>query len=498
MTVVAVAAPHPAAVEAAESAVAAGGGAIDAALAAAVALTVVYPHQCSAGGDLVALVHHPDGRVQAVLSIGAAAAAVDVVALRAAGDRMPGQGPHCVTVPGVVAGWEALVRLGGSSALLTRALTHAAGLAADGVPVSAGLARALADRKDAIHTDPGLRAVFAPGGELLAEGAALVQPALARTLRELARDTASYYSGPVADALAAGLRRLGSPLTAGDLAAHRAEYAEPLTLQVGEARWWAAPPPTQGAILLALLNAAPSVEHFRASAAARDRLLGDPRRGPVDLATLLHPWQTPVRETGAQPRASGDTVGITAMDDTGLAVTLIQSVYAWFGSGILEPETGLVLHSRGSAFSLTEGHPALIGPGLRPPHTLCPLIGRTDDVLLAVGCQGGRAQAQILAQTAPALLDPAASPDEVLARPRRVLGGRDLGFEGETLLAEPGAPTGDTPSSIPVAHAAGPSDDAGHVQTVRRIPGPVFQAAADPRADGRGAVLTTPSKEMTP
>jgi oxamate amidohydrolase len=495
MSAVAVAAPHPAAVAAAELAVAAGGGAIDAALAAAVALTVVYPHQCSLGGDLVALVHRPDGGVRAVLSIGAAAAAVDLRALRAAGDRMPHRGPHTVTVPGVVAGWEALARLGGSPALLTRALEHAASLAAGGVPVSAGLARALAEGRGTIHADPGLRAVFAPGGELLAEGAALVQPALAQTLGELARDPAAYYSGPVGDALAAGLRQLGSPLTTADLAAHRAEHPEPLSLEVAGARWWAAPPPSQGAVLLALLDVAagrtPSIEHCRVAAGARDRLLGDPRRGPVDLAGLLNPWRTPpARGTATSPPAGGDTVAVTAMDGTGLAVTLIQSVYESFGAGICERDTGIVLHSRGSAFSLTEGHPALIGPGLRPPHTLCPLIGRTDEVLLAVGCQGGRAQPQILSQTAPALLDPGISPDEVLARPRRIVGWRDLGYEWETVLAEPGAPTG--PSPIPFDQVAGLVDDAGHVQAVRRQAGNVLEASADPRADGRGAVLTRP------
>src|SRR5581483_1575935 len=184
----------------------------------------------------------------------------------------------------------------------------------------------------AVLADPGLREVFAPGGTPLGQGAPLVQPALAQTLLELARDPGSYYSGSVAGALAAGLRRLGSPLTAEDLGRHQAEHAEPLAVETGGVRWWAAPPPSQGAILLALLKATPSVERFRTAAAARDRLLGDPRRGPVDLAALLDPWRTPVTGLAGPPPAGGDTVAITAMDDSGLAVTLIQSVYESFGA----------------------------------------------------------------------------------------------------------------------------------------------------------------------
>ncbi|MDV7221398.1 gamma-glutamyltransferase, partial [Streptomyces prunicolor] len=108
------AAPHPAALTAARRAAERGGNAVDAALAAAAALTVVYPHQCSLGGDLIALVHAPGGSVRAVISVGAAAEAVDVEALRATDRRMPAQGPQTVTVPGVVAGWTALAEAHGT------------------------------------------------------------------------------------------------------------------------------------------------------------------------------------------------------------------------------------------------------------------------------------------------------------------------------------------------------------------------------------------------
>jgi gamma-glutamyltranspeptidase len=487
LTTVAVAAPHPVAVSAARHAVAEGGGAIAAALAAAAALTVVYPHQCSLGGDLTALVRHPDGRVQAMLSIGAAAAGVDVAELRAAGP-MPGAGPHTVTVPGVVAGWAELALLGGSADGLGRALRYAAGLAADGVRVSAGLARGIAYRLGVLGADdPGLLALLTADGKPLTEGDALLQPRLAATLLALADDPRAFYDGAVGATLAAALSRAGSRLTPADFAAHRAETVPPLTLDVGGVRWWAAPPPSQGATLLALLRSTgPLVGAARRASAARDRLLGDPRRGPVDLDGLLRP--APAGPAAAAGRHAGDTVGITAVDTAGWAVSIIQSVYQTFGSGICEPETGIVLHNRGSAFSLEDGHPALVGPGIRPPHTLCPLIGRTDRLLIALGCQGGRAQPQILAQTAPALADPTVPPAAVLARPRWVVGARDLGYARETLHAEPGA-SFEAPPDLPLMTTPGPDDDCGHIQVARLHTDGLLDAAADPRADGAGAVL---------
>jgi gamma-glutamyltranspeptidase len=467
---VAVAAPHPAALAAARHAVTAGGGAVDAAVAAAVALTVVYPHQCSLGGDLVALVRRPSGQVDAVLSIGAAAASVA---------RVEAEGPHSVTVPGVVAGWSAL-----GAARLPAALRYAAGLAEDGCPVSAGLARAIADREKAILADPGLRVLLTRDDRPLREGELMRQPRLAQSLRSLAENPRAFYSGPVGDALVAFLRRAGSRLSRSDFAGHEAEATGPLAVEADGVRWYAAPPPSQGATALAILagtGAGDLIERSRRACAARDRLLGDPRGGPVDLPGLLRP----VGEGGCAevPPAAGDTVAITAVDDGGWAITLIQSVYQSFGAGLCDPATGIVLHNRASAFSRSDGHPARFGPGLRPPHTLCPLIGDGPGMLLAVGCQGGRAQAQILGQVAPALLgeDLAA----VLARPRWAFGGRELGFATETLLAEPGAPT---TTSLPVHVTAGRHDDVGHVQAARWSAGRLT-AAADPRADGQGAII---------
>ncbi|WP_267419686.1 MULTISPECIES: gamma-glutamyltransferase [unclassified Curtobacterium] len=498
---VAVAAPHPAALDAATEAVAAGGDAVDAALAAAAALTVVYPHQCSIGGDLVALVRRPDGSVSTVVSAGAAPAGIDVGAL-AQLDRMPRQGAQTVTVPGVVAGWQALDRLGGRLGLAAP-LRRAARLAADGAPVSAGLARAITARAAELRADAGMTGVFGDGaGGLLGEGDALVQPALAATLAELAEDPSAMYRGRIAASISGRLRELGGTHTEDDFAAHRAESPEPETSTTGGVRWWVAPPPTQGVVLLGILPEALDtdttglVDAVHRAALVRQAELGDPRGGVIDVDAMTDPRGH--RRVGALPRAGralGDTVAVTAADSDGTVVSLIQSVYQLFGSGILDPGTGVVLHNRGSASSTDPAHPAHVGPGLRPPHTLLPVIAESDDLVLALGCQGGSAQPWILAQVARDLLAPDSDPAAVLGRPRFVVGARDLGHEVMTVVAEPGTDDAVEAAGVlglPVVRTDGAVDDAGHVQTVRLHADGRLDAASDPRADGRAVVLSTP------
>jgi gamma-glutamyltranspeptidase len=470
---VALAAPHPAAVEAGRAVVAAGGNAIDAALAAAAVLTVVYPHQCSIGGDLIAVVRPPGGAPRAVLSAGAAAAAVDL----GGATSMPVSGPLTVTVPGVVAGWAAIAGLGARLGWADW-LGPAEALARDGVPVSPGLARAVRDGRAVIAADPGLSAVFG-GGPLL------VQPALAGTLAALIADWRTFYTD---GRLAAGLRRLGSPLSTADLAAHRAEVVAPLTAHAHGAAWAAAPPPSQGATFLAIVGSDRLLTDARRAQLARDALLGDPRTGPVDLPGLLLHDERPARPVAAGPPPTGDTVAVSAVGSDGTAVSLIQSVFQSFGAGLLEPETGIVLHNRGSSFRVDPAHPARLTPGGRPPHTLCPTVAVAGDTVLALGCQGGRSQPWILAQLAGDALrgnDPAA----VVRRPRWII---ESGLRPAVVL-EPGVPGADELTAgarsldLPVVTTGGPHDGAGHVQ-LARLRGALLDAASDPRADGTAAV----------
>jgi gamma-glutamyltranspeptidase len=501
----AVAAPHPAAVGAAADAVRRGGNAIDAALAAAAVLTVVYPHQCALGGDLIALVRAPgqDGAI-AVLSVGAQPAGLDIDALARA--PMPRRGIRTVTVPGAVAGWSALAGLG-AALPLGDALTAAGILARDGIEVSPGLARGLAGQRQAVLADPGLRAVFAPAGEIAGPGDVIRQPALAATLSELADDPGSFYRGQVATRLAAGLAALGGEHTTADLAAHQPEVTAALERSVGAGRWWVAPPPSQGALLLGVLPMAlasgraeaaadPLVAECVRAMAVRDRELGDPRGGPVDIGAMIGLRASTGVQAPPQGRALGDTVAICAVDADGLAVCLIQSVFQTFGAGLLEPGTGIVLHIRGAAYSTDPRSPGALRPGARPPHTLCPAIVSVPGRLVALGCQGGRAQPWILAQVAADLIAGEIPPAQVLARPRWVVGARDLGHDRTVLLAEPGAAravAAATVLGLPVVEAAGSADEAGHVQAaVLDTASGVPHAATDPRADGHATVIEDP------
>jgi gamma-glutamyltranspeptidase len=420
----AVATPHHEATAAGERALAAGGNAIDAALAAAAALTVVYPHNCALGGDLFALVRSPDGRVTNVNASGPAGSLASSEGLT----EMPRKGPLTVTVPGCVAGFGALHELGAS--LPWSAVFDAALSLAGGVPVARSLAGAIAE---ADLSDAGLREVFAG----LREGDTLRQPALAETLSQIAAGGPSrFYSGPLAERWLSGVA--DGFLTAADVAGFAAELGEPLRARFRGLDVLTSPPNSTGVLLAHALvaleasavsdplgaDAATLAEIFRTGFRARDRLLGDPRMAEIDL----DPWLRP----------TGDTVAVVVVDDEGRAVSLIQSLFAWFGAGILEPSTGVLLHNRGAMFSLEPGHPDELAPGRRPVHTLMPVLVERDGALVGVlGTMGGKVHAQIHTQVLLRLLD-GASPQEAVDAPRFVVGGMELGEPDDLIRIEEG------------------------------------------------------------
>ena len=380
----AVAAPHFLATQAGNRAFGEGGSAVDAAIAAAAVLSVVYPHMCAPGGDVQALMARPGGAVKALSGSGAAAATANAAALRASHAVMPIHGVHPITVPGMVAAWGELHAAGGRlpwRSLFKEALV----LAAEGVPVAPALGRDLQALQERLAKDAGLRAVFFhPDGRVLATGETLRQPALAASLSAIAEQGASaMYEGDLAARLVRGLRQLGAPLSLQDFAAHRSEWLEPLSGRFGALEVLSSPPVAQGFVLLQLLAAlermelgsadplGPGATHLTRlcalTADTRDRCLADPRHVAVDVAGLLSPQHIenlvrhaldlsrPIVSAPSQSRPDGDTVAIVAMDADGYAVTLIQSIYHAFGSGILEPGTGIVCHNRGAAFTLHEG-----------------------------------------------------------------------------------------------------------------------------------------------
>jgi gamma-glutamyltranspeptidase len=282
----AIAAPERAAAEAGAAALRAGGNAIDAALAAAAALTVTYPHNCALGGDLFALVRTPDGRVVSLNASGPAPRAIDPDALRRRATSMPLTGADTVTVPGLVAGWGEL-HARGAALPWSHAFERAAKLAHDGITISPGLARAF----DQLHlpiADPGLAATFTDGNRLLRSGERLRQPALAATLRRLAADgPGAFYDGPIADALVGALSARGGVLAADDLRGFRLEVTEPLTGAFGDVDVLTSPPNSSGVLVLqalAALEASGAADPLGADAGLLAGLLAV---GDSDRARLL-------------------------------------------------------------------------------------------------------------------------------------------------------------------------------------------------------------------
>lgn len=511
----AAATPHTLATDAAAVAFERGGNAIDAALAAATTLAVVYPHMCGVGGDLFALVQHPAGDVVAVNASGRAPSGADpATATAAGGGTMPEHGPHSVTVPGAVSGWDALHRQG--AALPWRdAFTHAIAYAHGGFSMPHSLAATLTEEPDRLAADPGLAAIFFDEDRKPRHEHDLIrQPALGVTLQSIAdAGPDAWYGGTVGDRYARGLAALGVPITAEDLAGHTADLGSPLRGRYRDLDVLVHPPNSQGFVLLEILaaierlglHADPSgpdagvvANVFRAAARDRDRHLADPDHMRIHPSSFLdegHIASLDDEVRGGLPRPppsaakrSGDTIALVTADIEGRGVSLIQSLFDGFGAGLLEPDTGVVAHNRGACFTLDPDHPNRLAPNKRPAHTLMPVIVQRAGKLRAVaGTMGGSAQPQINAMTLMRAFDLGRDPAQAVGEPRWLVGGMEPEGETPLVVAEADVPT----VAVEALQGAGyrvdtvseRSEDVGHAHLI------VFgdaglTAGTDPRADG--------------
>lgn len=507
-----VAAPHWRARLAGESVIARGGSAVDAAIATASVLCVVYPHMVSLGGDAWALVSPHPTEVVGLNGSGRSAAADSIDRLRAThGAALPTYGIDTVTVPGGVAAWWSLHQRYGNLPW-SELFLDATAAARNGAPVAAALARDINQHQDKLRKDPGMAGAFFHNGLPLAAGDTLLQPRLADTLASIAENGADdFYRGDLARLVIAGLRRLGSALSIDDLGAHRSEFVDPLLGHSGPFDVYTTPPNSQGFVLLQLLAAleqmgvssrvgaersADVARLFSLSNRERERYLADPMRLQTGVEELLS--STHISHLIAQaesnnndpplvssPRPDGDTVAIVSMDDSGQSVTLIQSIYYSFGSMILEPQTGIVLQNRGTSFRLDGGHPASWNPATRPPHTLMPvMLARNGRVEYAVGTMGGQAQAQIQSQLIHNLAF-GDTPLEAVSRARWAVG--PYGEPGvDAVLVEQTLPktvrSGLAGAGMPVLLGGERDDRAGHSQIAHRTESGIV-TGTDPRAD---------------
>jgi gamma-glutamyltranspeptidase len=512
-------APHHLAAQAGLAVLRDGGNAVEAMVAAAAAIAVVYPHMNAIGGDGFWLVSAPGADPVAIRACGAAAAAATPDLYRSAGHRtIPPRGPlAALTVPGTVSGWQAALDVaaawGGRPLPLARLLEEAIHHATAGVPVTASQAHYTAEKAGEIGDTPGFRDIFLPAGRPPVPGEVLANPALAGTLRRLAADGLDgFYRGDLARTIAADCARAGSPLAAIDLERHRALRLEPLSVAIAAGTVFNLPPPTQGVSSLAILAlwdrlgrpAAEGFAHVHALVEAtkrafllRDAHVTDPAAMTRAAADLLAPAQLaadaaaidPARAAPWPPQApaKGDTIWMGAVDGAGRAVSFIQSIYWEFGSGVVLRDSGLLLQNRGASFSLEPGALRALAPGRLPFHTLNPALARlADGRTVTYGTMGGEGQPQTQAAILTRLLAGQA-PQQAVTAPRWLLG-RTWGAEATTLKVEGRMPPDTVAALAAAGHVLEPvgdfSDLMGHAGMIVRGAEGVLAGASDPRADG--------------
>ncbi len=461
----AVVAPHHLATAAGLGILRAGGHAVDAAIGANAVLAVVFGEACGIGGDAFWLVWDETAGSQVALNgSGRAPAAADPAALRARGlATLPFRGPLSITVPGAVRSWaDAHARFGRLSwqALLAPAIELAGGgFPADELFVGAVEGSAAVFESALGAAAHGWSSVYRPHDRAWRPGERIVLPALAATLERLAAHGADdFYGGELAARQAAGLAAAGSTITAVDLAAHTSTWETPLALEYRTATATTHPPNSSGVVALEILNIlraleapdrdvfAPAgggatagadlrwthlgIEATKRALADRDAHLSDPAFVDVPVARLLDPAYGEELARGidlgrasvpppARAPIGGGTIWLGVVDGRGNAVSLIESNYAGFGSGVVDPATGIAYQNRGSCFSLEPGHPNVLAPGKRTLHTLLPgMLFRDGRPWVVHGSMGGDAQPAVYAQVVSALVDGEVDVATAVAAPR--------------------------------------------------------------------------------
>ena len=452
-----VATSQPLAAQAGLSVLSRGGNAVDAAIAAAAALTVVEPTSNGLGGDLFALVWR-SGVLHGINASGRAPALLDGDVVRRAG-AMPKVGWWPVTTPGAVSGWVALSERFGTQPLST-VLAPAIRYAREGFLVSPQTASAWARAADRFAGFAAFREVFLPRMRAPRAGERFSAPSHGATLEAIAETRgAAFYTGTIAAAMDAAARAEGGFLRAADLAAHRPSWVTPLSVPYRR-RWrlHELPPNGQGIaalIALGILDRLPTgghapgsgpwvhlqIESMKLGFADAHRYVSDPDFADIDVRTLLTPAYLDGRAALVDPgRAQdfshgaprpGGTVLVTAADAAGTMVTLIQSNYMGFGAGVVVRGTGVALQNRGCGFSLDAGHPNAVSGGKRPYHTIIPGFLTCEGApVAALGVMGGPMQPQGHLQVVSHLVDQGLNPQAALDAPRwRLESGRAVSLE---------------------------------------------------------------------
>ncbi len=508
---------HPLASQAGAAVLARGGHAVDAAIAVNAVMGVVAPMMNGIGGDLFAIVYDAvAGTLHGINGSGFAPAGLTIPVARAAGGgAMPQSGIHAVTIPGCVAAWTALSERFGRLSLAD-VLVPAVGIAERGFPVSEICAAEWAGSEPLLRGDPEAARVFLPDGRAPRVGQVFANPDLAASYRAVGSGgRAAFYAGDIAGRILECSGQHGGVIAPADLADYDAEWVKPLSTTYRDWTVHELPPNGQGIAALMMLNlierapmgsyGANSAEALHTLIEAKKlayadlaRYLCDPTFQAVPIGALLSKSYAARRFREIDPdRASagappgdlathgGDTTYLSVVDRDGNMVSLIQSNFANFGSGLVPPGAGFALQSRGGLFSLDAGHPNALAPRKRPIHTIIPGFMAGGDVRMAFGIMGGWNQPQAHVQFISNIVDHGMNIQAALEAPRVT----KLTFAGRDVIMESRVPE---PVRVLLARKGHEIDVQGSFSSfvgggqcvMRDASAGVNYGASDPRKDG--------------
>lgn len=487
-----------------------GGNVVDAAITTSAILSVVQNNMCGLGGDMFAIVKL-NGRVVELNASGRAASRATIDFYEEKGfTNIPERGPlAALTVPGMVRGWGDLARRFATKEL-SELLEPAIEYAENGFPITEKYAGSIKESAPFIGEYEGWREIFLPDGKVPPAGFNLRQKDLASSLKAIASyGSEEFYEGKLSEQLAKGIQESGGVISCDDLKEHKSTWNEnPIHTDYRGVRIYETSPNSQAATVLLWLNMLetfPLSEIGMSSAEfqeimvdtcirayyARSKSIGDPEYFslPSDFTSkkyagdlLSNPVALDLFEGQSSTRSPGDTTYFAVGDLEGNCISVIQSNYMGFGSGLVPRGTGIVLHDRGCYFSLDRSHHNSLTPGKRTFHTLCASLAEADsgETLFAIGSMGGDVQPQIHIQLMTQVLDFGVDLQRAVDRPRwaipmtiyekpsrLILESKEYhGFEG-----------------LATVRLDGLSSLCGHAQAIYRTDEGLF-GAADPRGDG--------------
>jgi gamma-glutamyltranspeptidase/glutathione hydrolase len=408
-----------------------GGNAVDAAIATNAMMGVVEPMMNGIGGDLFAIVYDAKAnKLYGINASGWAPKGLTIEYLQKQGIRsMPQQGVNAITVPGAVDGWQKLADKFGRKKL-AEDLAPAIRTAQDGFPVTEWTAAYWATEVDYLRTDETAASTYLPGDHAPKVGEIFRNPDLAWSLQQIAQHgRETFYKGEIAAKIVDSMKRHGGTMTAQDLSEYSSEFVEPISVTYRDWTVYELPPNVQGMAALEMLNIMETfpmgqkdwgpgstnalhtmIEAKKLAYADLVKYIGDPRKQKLPVVTLLSkewaaqraklvdPQHANCDVTAGMMPAGSDTTYLSVVDRDGNMVSLIQSNYSLFGSGIVAAGTGFVLHNRGGLFTMEASSPNVLAGRKRPLHTIIPAFAQKGDTRIAFGIMGGWNQSQAHAQ----------------------------------------------------------------------------------------------------